>query len=160
MKKYHMRKQERQITDENELRDILTQGKYAVISMCRDNEPYIVSLSYGFDVTQNALYFHTGPKGMKIDFINYNPRVCATVIDDRGYVKNECGHEYRTIIISGKISILKNINEKKHGIEMILNHLEDNPNIIKEKALKNDDVYKNIAVLKLEISEMSGKKGR
>lgn len=36
-----MRKQERQITDQNDLQEILSYGKYAIIAMYRDNEPYI-----------------------------------------------------------------------------------------------------------------------
>lgn len=160
MGKYHMRKQEKQITDENELKEILARGKYAVISMCRDNEPYIVTLSYGYDNADNALYFHTGQKGLKIDFIKQNPNVCATVIEDRGYMKDECGHDYRSVVIFGRISLIENIQEKKHGLEVILNHLEENPEKFKEKALKSDDVYSAIAVLKLEICDISGKKGR
>jgi uncharacterized protein len=62
MERYHMRRKDRQITDKDELSEILTQGKYAIISMCRDNEPYIVTLSYGYDKAKNALYFHTGLK--------------------------------------------------------------------------------------------------
>jgi Predicted flavin-nucleotide-binding protein len=160
MEKYHMRKQERQITDEKELQEILTQGKYAIIAMCRDNEPYIVTLSYGYDHSQNALYFHTGTKGLKIDFIQHNPDVCATIIDDRGYCKNECSHAYRSIVLFGKMAYIEDIREKKRGMEVLLNHLEENPGPIKERTLKNEKVYENVAVLKLNITEISGKKGK
>jgi len=49
MVNYHMNKKEREIVDRNVLIGILKQGKYATVSMCRDNEPYIVTLSYGYD---------------------------------------------------------------------------------------------------------------
>ncbi|PRR84023.1 pyridoxamine 5'-phosphate oxidase family protein [Clostridium luticellarii] len=160
MKKYHIRRQDRQINDESELSEILSHGKYIVISMCRDNEPYIVSLSYGYDRTQNVLFLHTGLKGLKIDFISYNPNVCATIIDDRGYIMGECGHEYRSIVINGKISFVENLEEKKYGMETILNHLENVPSIVKEKTLKNDNVYDSIAILKMDIINLTGKKGR
>jgi len=48
MPKYHVRKTEREITNQSELLDILKRGKYTTISMCRDNEPYLVTLSYGY----------------------------------------------------------------------------------------------------------------
>ncbi|MBV7273850.1 pyridoxamine 5'-phosphate oxidase family protein [Clostridiaceae bacterium UIB06] len=160
MEKYHMRKKDRQINDENELSEILLQGKYAVISMCRNNEPYIVTLSYGYDKSKNALYLHTGLKGLKIDFITYNPNVCATIIDDRGYVIGECGHKYRSVVIDAKISLVESLEEKKYGMEVILNHLEDIPSVVKEKSLKNENMYNNIAILKMDIISLSGKKGQ
>lgn len=160
MEKYHLRRQDRQINNENELSEILLKGKYTVISMCRKNEPYIVTLSYGYDKSQNALYLHTGLEGLKIDFIKYNPNVCATIIDDRGYIMGECGHEYCSVVINGKISFVQNIEEKKRGMEVILNHLENTPSVVKEKALKNEKVYTNIAVLRMDIINIIGKKGR
>lgn len=160
MGKYHMRKQEREITDEFELRDIINKRKYAIIAMSKDNEPYIVTLSYGYDGINNNLYFHTGTKGLKLDFIQSNPNVCATIIDDMGYINGECGHEYKSIVMFGKMSIIEDMDEKKHGMEIVLNHLEQAPTIIKERVLKNDEAYTSIVVLKLEISEISGKKGR
>lgn len=155
-----MRRQDRQINDVNELSEILLQGKYIVVSMCRDNEPYIVTLSYGYDKTQNVLFLHTGLEGLKIDFISYNPNVCATIIDDRGYIMGECGHEYRSIVINGRISFVQSLEEKRYGMEVILNHLENTPSIIKEKTLKNENMYNNISILKMDIKSFVGKKGR
>ena len=160
MKKYHMNKSEREMTDNKEIEGILKSGKYVTISMCRDNEPYIVTLSYGYDQSDNSLYFHTSLKGLKLDFIRDNPIVCATVIDDGGYLMNECSHAYRSVVFWGNMIILDSLDEKKHGMEVLLNHLEDIPIPIKERTLKNDQVYKNIAVLKLQITQISGKNGK
>jgi nitroimidazol reductase NimA-like FMN-containing flavoprotein (pyridoxamine 5'-phosphate oxidase superfamily) len=160
LEKYHMRRQDRQINDENELSEILLHGKYTVISMCYNNEPYIVTLSYGYDKSQNALYLHTGLKGLKIDFITHNPNVCATIIDDRGYVMGECGHKYRSVVINAKISFVEDLAKKKYGMEVILKHLEDTPSVVKEKTLKNENMYNNIAILKMDIISLTGKKGQ
>ena len=71
MQKYHLRNRtNRELTEPSEIIAILENGKYAVIAMCCDNEPYVVTLSYGFDSRKNALYFHCSPKGLKLDFIN------------------------------------------------------------------------------------------
>jgi uncharacterized protein len=45
-------------------------------------------------------------------------------------------------------------------MEVILNHLEYNPYIIKEKTLKNENMYNNISILKMDIMSLVGKKGR
>ena len=49
MDRYHMRRQDRQINDETELSEIICRGKFAVLALCRNDEPYIVTLSYGYD---------------------------------------------------------------------------------------------------------------
>ena len=159
MTKYHMNKKEREITEQNVLAEILRQGKYAVISMCRDNEPYIVALSYGYDENKNALFFHCSPNGLKLDFIIQNPNVCATVIEDRGYKMGDCSHAYRSVVFWGKMHIIKDLQEKKHALNVLVNHLEDDPDKVKERSLKSDDVYGDVGILRLDITEMTGKQG-
>lgn len=155
-----MRRNDREIKDNEEITEILNHGKYAVISLCRDNEPYIVTLSYGYDASEKALYFHCGEFGLKMDFIHQNPKVCATVIDDKGYINGECGHGFRSVVMFGKIIVLDEIEQKKHGLKVLLEQLEENPNAMMDKALNNEDVFQKVAVLKLDINELSAKKGR
>ncbi len=161
MKKYHLNNRpNRELTNEIDITAILESGKYAVIAMCRDNEPYIVTLSYGYDSLKKCLYFHCSPIGLKLDFIKYNAKVCATVIEDGGYIVDECGHNYRTAVFWGNINIVLDLDEKKHGMKMILNHLEENPSIIKDKLLKSGDFYSKMEILRLDISQIHGKAGR
>lgn len=161
MQQYHLHNRpNREIKSESEIYEILKNGKYSVISMCRDNEPYIVTLSYGFDSESKSLYFHCAPHGLKLDFIEKNPHVCATVIEDGGYVANECGHNYRTVVFWGSMTILTDLEEKIHGMGIILNHLESDGVVIKDKLLKSNDYYSKMAVLKLDILQIHGKEGR
>ena len=69
MPRYHMKKEEREIKDKKVLNAVLKNGKYTTVSLCRGYEPYLVTLSYGFDQEKNALYFHTAKEGLKIEFI-------------------------------------------------------------------------------------------
>ena len=136
MPEYHLHNRpDRELTSEAEITAILKAGKYAVISMCRNNEPYIVTLSYGYDTDKKALYFHCAASGLKLDFITANPRVCAIVIEDGGYIINECGHNYRTAVFWGDINIVSDLDEKKHGMKILLNHLENQPSVIVIPAL-------------------------
>jgi nitroimidazol reductase NimA-like FMN-containing flavoprotein (pyridoxamine 5'-phosphate oxidase superfamily) len=155
-----MRRQDRLISDDREISEILEKGKYAVIAMCSGDEPYIVTLSYGYDAQNKALYMHSGPNGQKIDMLKKNPNVCATVIDDLGYIMDECGHGYRSVVMEGKITFIEKLEDKVHGMEVILNHLEENPSIVSERSLKNPEIYRGIAILRLDIQAVTGKKGR
>lgn len=158
MPKYHMQRKDREIADQNELIELLKNGKYAIISMCRQNEPYIATLNYGYDQVKNALYFHCAKNGLKLDFIKQNPIVCATVIDDRGYIMDECEHRYRSVVFWGEMSILQDLEEKKYGIDVLINHLEKNPEKVRQKSLKSEEDYQKVGILRLDIKEISGKK--
>jgi len=162
MKTYHMNKKERQITDQAALFAIVTRGKYAVISLCRDNEPYLVTLNYGFDAEKKALYFHTAQEGLKMDFIKQNPRVCGTIIEDRGYLMNQCSHSYRSAVFFGTLQIVPDMAEMKHGMEIMLHHLEETPDKVREKFLQDDQVYqkRHLVILRLDIEEITGKQGK
>ncbi len=161
MRKYHLHNRpNREITDKSEINRILIEGKFAVISMCRENEPYIVTLSYGYDSENETLYFHCAKKGLKLDFLSSNKNVCATVIKDKGYVIDECEHEYESVVFWGDMQIVEELREKKHGMRILLHHLEDKDAVIKDKLLKSDDYYSKMEILKLKIEQIHGKAGR
>ena len=154
--KYHMRRVEKEIKDKKDLIEILKGGKFTVISMCKENEPYIVTLSYGYDESKHALYFHCAKEGQKIDFIKANPSVCGTVIEDNGYEEG-CGQAFRSVVFRGKMVTIDDLDDKKNGFEVLLNQLEKDPKTIKNKFLKKDETYENSGMLRLDISEISGK---
>jgi uncharacterized protein len=161
MNNYHLHnRSNRELHDKSDINRILIEGKFAVISMCRENEPYIVTLSYGYDSDNEILYFHCAKKGLKLDFLDSNKNVCATVIKDKGYVINECGHEYESVVFWGEMQIVNDLQEKKHGMSMMLHHLEDKDFVIKDKLLKSDEYYPKMEILKLKIEQIYGKAGR
>jgi len=65
-----MRRKEKEITDKEEMINILENAEYITIAMSRNNEPYLVTLSHGYDRNQNCIYFHCAKEGKKIDFLN------------------------------------------------------------------------------------------
>jgi nitroimidazol reductase NimA-like FMN-containing flavoprotein (pyridoxamine 5'-phosphate oxidase superfamily) len=152
-----MQKKEREILDKRIYKEIMKNGKFSTISMCRNDEPYIVTLNYGFDAINNNLYFHSAQKGLKLEFLKENQKVCGTIIEDLGYVNDDCSHKYRSIVFWGDMTIVENLDEKKHAFDIILNHLEDNPSKLKKKFLKSEQSYENTCLLKLDINLITGK---
>jgi uncharacterized protein len=158
---YHLQnKPDREITSAEEISTLLKKGKYVTIGLCRDNEPYVVTLSYGYDSANNALYFHAAPTGMKMDFLKANPNVCASIIEDGGYIQDVCKHPFKTLIIRGQLSVVEAMEEKKHGMRVLLGHLEEKPSVVQQLALESEGVFSRMAVLKLEIGEVHGKAGQ
>jgi len=152
-----MEKKEREILDKRIYLEILKNGKFSTISMCRNDEPYIVTLSYGFDEINNCLYFHSAQNGLKLEFLKENQKVCGTILEDLGYVKRACSHKYRSIVFWGDMTFVEILDEKKHAFDIMLTHLEDNPSKLKKRFFKSEESYKNTCLLKLEIHLITGK---
>lgn len=137
MEQYHLKNRpNRELTHKSDIDRVLSEGKFATISMCRENEPYIVTLSYGYNSDNETLYFHSAKKGLKLDFLKANKNVCATVIKDKGYLIDECGHEYESVVFWGYMLIVDDLQEKKLGMRIILQHLEEKDSIINRKTFE------------------------
>jgi len=158
--RYHMRRTEREITDPAQLREVLRVAKYVSLALCRDNEPYIVTMNYGYDPARNALYFHCAKEGLKMDFVSQNPTVCGTAIEDRGYVQGECAHAFRSVVFWGELRRVEDLEEKKHAMQVMLEHLEHDPDRVRRNQLKTDEAYERVAILRLDMHEISGKQGQ
>ncbi|MBP7264573.1 MAG: pyridoxamine 5'-phosphate oxidase family protein [Spirochaetia bacterium] len=157
MASYHPRRRDKEILDQEQLTGILKAGKYMTLALARVDEPYIVTLSYGYDRDSGNVYFHSSNHGDKLDFIRANGRVCATVIQDRGYLDGKCDHDYASLVIRGRMAVVTDLAEKKHALLTLLGHLEKDPQPILERNIKNDASYDAVTILRLDIDSLRGK---
>lgn len=154
---YHLRRRDRAIEDPAELRALLRRGRFATLALCRDDEPYVVTLSHGLDEERSCLYFHAALEGQKLDFLRANPRVCATVIEDRGYAAGDCTHKYRSVIVRGRLTIIEEAAEKQHAMEVLIRHHEPDPDPVRLRFLSDARWAEGVVMLRLELEEMTGK---
>lgn len=160
MSRYHMHKAEAAITDEAAIQDILAAGKYATLAFARHGEPYLVTMNYGYDPKARALYFHSAPHGLKLEFARANPQVCGTVIIDDGYIPNRCSHAYRSVVFWGRVEFLETPKEKAYGLGVLIDCLEPDPAATRAKLISDPGRLNNVAVLKISIDEVSGRMGK
>jgi hypothetical protein len=159
MSRYHLRRKEREITDPKVLRDLLRAGRYAAVALCRDGEPYVVVMNYGFDAGRPALYFHCALEGLKLEFIRANPRACATVVQDLGYRHGECDHAYRSVVLRGPITLVEDDGERAYGLGVLIDHQEAEPAPVRERTMPGGRISRPVGLLRLDIEEMMGKEG-
>jgi uncharacterized protein len=158
---YHMyNRPDREIKNKPDIEATLKNGKFCVIAMCNDNKPYVVTLSYGYDPIKNALYFHCAKQGLKMNYIVQNSEVCATIIEDGGYVITECAHNYKTVVFWGTLQIVSENQEKEYGMRVLLNHLEGNAEIVEAKSLKAVGQFSHMEILRLDMGQIHAKAGR
>ena len=156
----HVRRADREITDTATIGTLLASGRWVTIAMARDGEPYLVTMSYGYDASGRALYFHSAHEGQKADWLAANPRVCATVVDDRGYRDGRCEHEYASVVLRGTMGFVGDPEERRHGMRVLTGQLESDPEAVFAKhRLDGDKVYERMAVLRLTIEEITAKQG-
>jgi nitroimidazol reductase NimA-like FMN-containing flavoprotein (pyridoxamine 5'-phosphate oxidase superfamily) len=152
---FHVRRKDREITDANEIQQILKETKYVTIAFCLNNEPYLVSLNHGYDEAKNCLYFHCAPEGKKLIYAKNNPKVWGQAVVDFG-VTDECDYAYTSVHFQGKISLISDSAEKRHALEVLVRQVALNPES-KLLKIKPEKVDKTTFV-KIEITYLSGKK--
>jgi len=151
---FHVRRKDREITDPEEMQHILKVTKYVTVALGMQNEPYLVSLSHGYDQTKNCLYFHCAPEGKKLIYAKTNPKVWGQAVLDFG-VTEECDYAYASVHFSGKFSLITDLSEKRHAMEVLIRQVSLNPEA-KLAQIKPEKIGA-ITMGKIEINYMSGK---
>ena len=157
MGEYHIRRRDREISDKEVVLGIMKSVKYLVVAMADGDGPYLVTLSCGYSEEENAFYFHCAKEGRKLDIIAENPDVCATAIEDHGYVKGDCSHKYRSLVIYGKMTRVDDLDGMKRGIRVMFRQLEGEGEEIYSGFIKKDADFHNVAILKLQVEKLDAK---
>jgi nitroimidazol reductase NimA-like FMN-containing flavoprotein (pyridoxamine 5'-phosphate oxidase superfamily) len=152
-----MRRSDRQIHDRDELESILNQADVCRIAFAAGNTPYIVALNYGFAWEEELVfYFHCAKAGRKLELLQVNDRVCFQLDTGHALIEGEraCdwGMNYRSIVGYGRLSIIVDPAEKRMGLDLLMNHYGHSGGGYDEK------VFAMTEVLKLEVTEVTGKK--
>ena len=148
-----MRRNDKQITSEGDLTELLRNGELCYLSMVDDGMPYVIPLNYGY--LDEALYFHSAPEGRKIDILRKHPQVCFCVVPDHQLIEGVKGcswsASYRSVIGTGKASIFTEPAEKNEGLKILMAQYSD-----REYEFSDSDLER-IVVIRVDIEEMSGK---
>ena len=152
-----LRRQDRQIKERSEIEAIISKCDVCRIAFADNNAPYIVTMNFSYLPELQCLYFHSAKEGRKIDMIAKNNYVCFEM--DTGHVlikaEKECdwGMKYSSIVGYGKLHIVDDHAERKIGLDAIMSHYANHNNFT-----YNDIIFKNTAILRLDIEEITGKR--
>lgn len=152
-----MRRKDREVTEINELLDIIQECRICHLGMQDDKGIYIVPLNYGFEYQDNqlSLYFHSAKVGRKIDALKLNPNVCIEMDCDHRLIEGEKACDYsfgfKSIIGNGQASIVEEYNEKLKGLQLLMRH-----ETMKEFEF-DAKMVNMVTVMKVVVQEFSGK---
>ena len=152
-----MTKRELQITDENQIRDILDTAKVVHLGMCVDNQPYVVPMNYGYTHENGklVLYMHSALRGKKLDMMAANPNVFFEIDCDlqpfEGVLPCQYGMVYSSIMGKGIATIVEDVEEKMRAMSILM----------KTQTGKdfefNDRLVSIVAVIRIDVEEYTAK---
>ena len=121
-----MTKRERQVTDLQQIREILDRAKVLHLGLSVNDEPYVVPMNYGYTMEDGKLilYLHSAVRGKKLDMIRANPRVFFSIDCDRMPFESEkpCqyGLVYSSVMGRGTACITDDVEEKKKAMSILM----------------------------------------
>gem|GEM_PF-217244 len=137
-----MRRKDREVTDPQIIRDVFTRADVCRLAFVDGRAAYIVALNFGveFDETLGAprrLFFHSAPKGKKIDLAKEcsqnNAPVCFQIDLDHTLRPDDIAcnwsMNYKSVVGYGKIRFLDDVAEKQRALDCLMDHYPVKPQI-------------------------------
>ena len=155
-----MRQKNREITNFNEIVEVIRSCDVCRLALNDDGYPYIVPLNFGLEVTDGTikLYFHSALEGYKLDLIKK---------DNRASFEMDCKHQlqyfeekcyctmaYESVIGSGRIRILDE-EEKTDALMKLMGHYHRE---IEAEVKFNPAAISRTMVYVLTVEEITGKR--
>ena len=149
-----MRRSEKEITDKAEVEEIIRKSLVCRLAMVDGQTPYMVPLCFGYQ--DNTLYLHSAREGKKLELLKTNPNVCFEFDVDtelqKGKSACDWGMSYRSVIGFGEASLVEDVEDKRHALDIIMHQYAEGDFSYTDAALKST------AVIKVDISAMTGKR--
>lgn len=156
-----MRRKDREVTNPEEIKEILEACKVSRIGLMDHGKAYIVPMNHGYSLEDGrlVLYYHGANEGKKLDLVKEYPQV--------GF-EMDCGHElvegrlacqhsyhYASIIGNGQARIITNPEEKMKALAVIMKHQTGKDF---QEFETNPKLEKVVSIIKVEAEEYTCKR--
>jgi len=144
------------ISDKNELYEIIRNCKVCHVGFVDNNVPYILAFNFGFD--GKSIILHCAKEGRKINILAKNNNVCIEfdafheIFARHPEVACSWRMRYKSVIINGKAEIVDDYNDKVKYLNIFMQNYSD------QNFIFNPPSVNNINIVKVDILEISGRK--
>jgi nitroimidazol reductase NimA-like FMN-containing flavoprotein (pyridoxamine 5'-phosphate oxidase superfamily) len=153
-----MRRKDREITDFNEIIQIIEECQIVRLGLADGEYPYIVPVNFAYEVSQGTvmLYIHGAMAGRKYEMLRKNP-VCSFEMDiplklDCIYETKDVTMRYKCVMGKAVVDFLEG-DEKQAAIDsIIMARLEETKHFEYNRAM-----VAKTAVAKLTVTELTAK---
>lgn len=156
-----MRRTDREIVDRERLRELILTCDCCRLGIASEDGPYIVPLNFGYEEQngRGVFYFHCAKEGYKLELLKENPRVGFELDTDHTLraAEKACGYTflYASVIGRGTVVSVTDKQEKKAALARIMEHYSG-----KADWTFSDAEIGSVAILRLDVAEMTGKEHR
>lgn len=151
-----MRRSDREITDRNEIIQIMEQCDVCRLAFNDEAVPYILPLNFGlhYENENITLYFHGATEGKKYELLRRDNRVSFEMDCSHQLVmdgnKGSCTMKYKSVIGRGRLEIVSE-EEKYNGLCILMKQYH------KEDFDFDRSVISRTTVMKLVVEEVTAK---
>ena len=125
-----MRRQDRRVIDIEEIKGILNSTRIIHLGMMDGDYPYVVPLHFGYEFIDEILYIyvHGHYEGKKFSLIQANPHVFIEIdgsdeaLVSGGDIPCKYSSVYSSVMGRGEATYLESIDEKSHGLQVLMKH--------------------------------------
>ena len=151
-----MRRKDREVTDLNQIYDILCRCDTISLGMNGGEAPYVIPMTFACSLEngQITIYFHSALGGRKWEILNRNPNVCVEAHLYYKTVKIEGGitAKYESVIGTGRAEPVEDKAGKVEAFKLMMEHYKESG--FPAESCKG---LPNCAVFKVVLREVSGK---
>lgn len=151
-----MRRKDREITDLDQIYDILLRCDTINLGMNGENAPYVIPMTFGCSMEEGQItvYFHSALGGRKWEILNRDPNVCVEAHLYYKTVKVNGGltAKYESVIGTGIAERIEERAEKVAAFKLMTEHYKQSG--FPAESCKG---LPDCAVFKVVLKEVSGK---
>lgn len=159
-----MRRANRQITDSAEVRALIERCHTVRVGAVDEDGVFVVPLNFGYEWVGGrlVLYLHSASEGRKAEAFSRGPRVAIEMDVELGVITGgyACAYSfsYQSIMGSGLISPVANVDEKRRALELIMRHMApDAPRNSSGKFSFSDEAVERVAIFRIDVDELAAK---
>lgn len=152
-----MRRKDREVTDKQELRDIIDTCKVCRVATSDGQGLYIIPLNFGYlyEEEKLTLYIHSAKLGRKTEAFAADAHIafemdCGHRLLE-GKVACQYGFTFRSITGTGEIHLVDDVEEKKLGLTAMMKHQTG------QDFAFEDRMVNAVAVYRIDVTEFTGK---
>jgi len=149
-----MRRDDKEITEQKDLDEIMKKAQVCRLAVSYEAMAYIVPMSFGY--ANRTLYFHSAQEGLKLMILRENPKACFEVDIETEVVPGEKACDwtmrYQSVVGFGDVAFIEDLEGKREAMQIIMQQYSNEAKLIEDSALSG------VTLLKLTISNMTGKK--
>ena len=156
-----MRRQDREVTDLSEIRQILDKAQVLHLAMIDGGKPYVVPLHYGYTLEEGRLTFflHSAKEGRKLDVLQKNGAVAFVLETDVSMISGgelacKYGSAYASVMGDGQAALLADSAEKAKALQILMNTQTGRDFVI------TPAMAESVAVIRVEVETFSAKARR